>query len=1541
MVNKLYKIVRFLIVTALLLVLVIPAALQVLLSVPAVHTYVSKEAGKQLSILLDSKVSIESVNIAPFNKLTLRRVVVEDCKGDTALKIRNLGVGVSLRHLIARRKIVVDYLAVIRPDIRLSRDSLSGLLNIQNIIDALKPKDPSKPPTDIKLQIRAIVIRDASVSYDVASLPYRAKGLDVNHLSVDNLSADLRIPEFVTENGRRRLIVDMPRLALDERSGIIINRLSTRFDYSPGSLAVNRLEIEMPGSLISFNPIELKWPDSEDFPSKESLVKMPLSLSTRPECRINPSDAAPFLPPLEKIDLPMQMSLSLSGTPDRLGLDALSLFSRNEGIEVTASGYLDGIMSSPDAITAGVKQLMVKVNASKARTLISLLPPTYSALSLPGTIEINADGSAAISSGKLSAADVSITLDSELLTLSSSATVGRSANRTDLKGSAKISSESLSPLTTSSVPLPQIIKNISGISAELSADMSMVGSTPVNGIIDTNISSLTWKDAELNDIMIYASVENGSRYNLTFESDSPLLDAEIEASMLGSLDFKGSFATKQIDLQLTGNNVYAGLFTTPKGILAKAPNISATASGSVTLSRRQEGVVSLDGLLDINDFTLSTPSDSVLLSLRRTSIEALSPVAGDSLSQQITLTGDLADASLTGRINTSTIVKSVRNLFASVFPSVVTPVEIPAKAMANDFDFSLRLLTTKPLEDAVSIPFQVRYPVELSGHLSDMSASMLLSAPYLWQGNKEINDTRLEVMLQSLSDSLPAASISAATKMPTKNGSMTLNLASVSHAVDSLSTDINWVVESTRDFSGQVELDTRLSRSLNAGKSQLDAKVIVEPGHLTFNDTVWTLHRSEIEIEGSKRIAVNNFLAGHDNQFVKINGIASPLPSDSLTIDLSNVDLDYVFETLNIPNAMFGGIASGHITGNSILSSNPVASTSGLYVEGLKYNFSLLGNTMIRADFDAVKPAVNLHAIVSQPNGRQSFIDGYIKPTTEGYIDLDFKADKIAVGFMKPFMAAFASEVSGFASGNAHLFGTFKDVNMSGDIYAEDLKLKLDFTGTSYTATDSVHLTPGYIDLNNITLHDRDGHTARLDGWLSHTNFHYPKFNFRISNAASMLVYDIPPSPELIWYGTIYGDGAADINGVPGKIDIKVDMATAPASTFTFVLSDSEQAYDYTFITFRDRLNPTGTISEADASVPEAVRERRKALAKKQEEENASIYDMDLTVRANPNALLTVVMDPVGGDAIKARGNGVLTLTYNSASEDLGLRGDYTLESGSYNFTFQDIIRKDFKINPGSEIRFMGDPYAARLNIAASYRLTANLSDLDESFLDDPELTRTTVPVDAMILVNGDMRSPGIDYDFNFPTLKDDIKRKVNSIVSTDDMRARQMLYLLALNRFYTPDYITATKGNEFVSMASSTLSSQLGNALGQLTDKLSIAPNIRSDRGDFSDMEFDLALGASLLNNRLLFNGNFGYRDKTLNNNAFIGDFDIEYLLNRSGSLRFKAYNRYNDQNFYVKNALTTQGLGFVYKRDFDSMLSFLKALRRKPSLKSENTKK
>ena len=89
-------------------------------------------------------------------------------------------------------------------------------------------------------------------------------------------------------------------------------------------------------------------------------------------------------------------------------------------------------------------------------------------------------------------------------------------------------------------------------------------------------------------------------------------------------------------------------------------------------------------------------------------------------------------------------------------------------------------------------------------------------------------------------------------------------------------------------------------------------------------------------------------------------------------------------------------------------------------------------------------------------------------------------------------------------------------------------------------------------------------------------------------------------------------------------------------------------------------------------------------------------------------------------------------------------------------------------------------------------------------------------------------------------------------------------------------------------------------------------------------ELEIEGILSGQLLNNRLLINGNFGYRDNPLANTNFIGDFEAEWLLNRSGDIRLKAYNETNDR-YYTRTNLTTQGIGIMYKKDFNKWSELL----------------
>ena len=149
-----------------------------------------------------------------------------------------------------------------------------------------------------------------------------------------------------------------------------------------------------------------------------------------------------------------------------------------------------------------------------------------------------------------------------------------------------------------------------------------------------------------------------------------------------------------------------------------------------------------------------------------------------------------------------------------------------------------------------------------------------------------------------------------------------------------------------------------------------------------------------------------------------------------------------------------------------------------------------------------------------------------------------------------------------------------------------------------------------------------------------------------------------------------------------------------------------------------------------------------------------------------------------------------------------------------------------------------------------------------------------------------------------------------------------QILYLLSIGKFYTPDYVNVSQNsNVMSSVVSSTLSGQLNNALSNIinSNNWNFGTNLSTGQNGWNDLEVEGILSGQLLNNRLLLNGNFGYRENRMSNTNFVGDFDAQLLVNPSGSIRLKAYNQTNDR-YFVRTNPTTQGLGIIFKKDFNN---------------------
>lgn len=1489
-----WKIFRAIASVLLLLAVVLPAAIYVILSLEPIQTTVRTTASEQLSDLLGADVRVRYVRIHPFNRVTVGGISLA-LGSDTVAQVETVSAGFDLWPLISKGDIIFDYALLDGVTAHINRTTPESGLNIQPIIDRLRSDRPSEKKK-FSVEISTVVIRRASASYDILSAPMPDSALfDPRHIAIKDLAINAFIPQISDEGFR----VNLDHLSFTERSGFAIDKLSAKCYISPDEISLEDFSIALPESRFELEPMSMRRGGYANL--VEAAHHTPVHITTKDDCVIYPPDFKAFVPILSDMSRRFDLSFDAFASLSAVDMQKFMLSDADAGsVKINLEAYAIGLDS--------ISGMKYKINRGwfdvNGRELATLLSPALKSDVNKTISRLNELKFAVRGGGSLSEGGIQLRTDGTAGKIDIDAIYKHKDKYTTVNSSVDIKGFNAGLFTGDT--------RLGTVDASAELKTSFAGKLQsCAGIVEVGL--FEYKGYPYTGITAGIDMQSPRSGEVNVSINDPAAKLKAYAMYNGDKEaklFKATATVSDLDINRLG-------FT--------QKHEGELLSAKLNINFNNTDLRKLYGSVDISDLRW-VDSNGKGLKFDRLHVHA----EPDEKHAVLQIETPVIKGSLQGHYDFVSLVPTVKTMVYQVMPAL-KPEEKAGKAKKkagpegyNDFTFDFTISPTKELSEFFKLPLQNLDNATLHGKVDTRSgyAYVDLNAPYLYNG-KVIENTCVFGQLDTTGDN---SMVYATTTMPTKKGDMTI-MSTIRFSDNKIDTHVDWDIARRIPLNGTIDFSaTLLSTHTPTGSAfPAEATLDMKPGTINFGDETWSIGASKFTLTPDL-FNIDDFTLNTATQSIAIDGNISKDIEDKLSVNLSNVQLLPIFETLEIDKAMIGGRATGHITASELLSGNPHLYCPRLHVDSIGYNRCPIGNAEIKANWDNEQKGVYLDAAITGFEGRHSKIDGFIYPMGEA-LDINFDADSIPVAFLKPFMEAFASDISGRASGKCRLFGTFKEIDLEGDIYADNVGLKIDFTNTTYHASDSVHIRPGRILLDNIVIRAPDGHTANLTGVVGHTFFKAPNFKFDITQALNFLSYNVTSRQNPDWYGTIYGNGGATITGWPGVVNIGVNMTTAPGSSFTFVLSDRLDAENYSFLTFRD-VTPD-SLKAPDRAIDDTplIVRTLKSSGSDINTDEPSQYNMDIAVSVTPDARLTLVMDPAGGDEIKTLGSGNLHMAYHSANNDLNMWGKYTVLSGSYRFTLQDIIIKDFTIKEGSEIQFDGDPYGVKTKLSAYYATNANLSDLDESFLQDKEVARTNVPVHALMQVSGDIRQPVIDFDLEFPTLTQDTYRKVKSIVSTEDMMNRQIIYLLALNRFYTPDYMASTtKGNELFSVASSTISSQLGSMLGKLSENWSISPNLRSDRGDFSDVEVDLALSSRLLNNRLIFNGNFGYRDKALNTNQFVGDFDIEYLLNKRGSWRLKAYNRYNDRNFYVRTAQTTQGVGIMFRRDFDRMFNFLR---------------
>jgi hypothetical protein len=197
--------------------------------------------------------------------------------------------------------------------------------------------------------------------------------------------------------------------------------------------------------------------------------------------------------------------------------------------------------------------------------------------------------------------------------------------------------------------------------------------------------------------------------------------------------------------------------------------------------------------------------------------------------------------------------------------------------------------------------------------------------------------------------------------------------------------------------------------------------------------------------------------------------------------------------------------------------------------------------------------------------------------------------------------------------------------------------------------------------------------------------------------------------------------------------------------------------------------------------------------------------------------------------------------------------------------------------------------------------------------------------------LDGKLTNPGISFDIEVPSADEITKSRLNAAISTEEEKNRQAFALLVLRTFVSPPNVAGStgkyQGGAVAENSSELISSQLSNWLSQISSDFDIGFNYRPG-DDISNEEIAVALSTQLFNERLLLSGNFGVsngNDANQNSSGLIGDLQVEYKITEDGKIRLVVYNESNDfQTLSTSESAYNQGVGFLYKEEFDTMKEF-----------------
>lgn len=1543
-----------------------------LLHLASVQTWIVRQVAADLSVKLNTKVSIDRVDISLFNKLLLRDLVIEDRQKDTLLYAGTAKVNIT-DWFFLKDKATLKYIAL--DDAIVNMNRTDSVWNYQFLLDYFVSPDKKTGKKSIEFDLQEIHLRNVYVNKQdrwvgqttIASL----KKLDLSMESVNYKekrviinSLDLESPLLSQSNFKGNRPTETNLTDILKKIPVIS---AFKWNNSGWRVALKKLNINN-GTFINERET-VRAPFTGRFDGQHMLFKN-ISGNFRDVLVNNDTlTAAVLLSASEKSGFEIKrLESHVRFTPEQMVFDRLDLVTNRSHLrDYFSMAYNRFSQDMGKFVNNVLMQANFRDSELHSDDLAYFAPEvkTWKRLfklegQAKGTVDNFSIDNMQIRSGH---SYINGSLDMRGLPDFKSTFIDFTAKElrttyaelvTVAPGLKKVTQPQLQKLgniqyrgnftgfINDFVAYGTIGSNMGAVTADLNMKLPTNGTPYYSGKLKTNGFKLGQflNNKELGTISL-----NGNVKGRGFKMDE--LNADFNGRVQ-QLEYKG-YNYKNIDI---AGNFERKLFTGHATI--DDPNLGVRSlDGTVSLSRKElEFNVDAD-IKSVNLKNLGLTTNNLILTglfnlnftgnnidnflgtarvFRATLQHDTTRLSFDSLTLRSLLRGNdkflslqsnEIDANLTGRFSIRDLPNAFKLFLNRYYP---TYIKKPSYAVGNqDFSFNIR---TKQVEEYIHL-FDKRLQgfnnSDISGKLNLSTSELIVNAdiPEFAYDNKRFFNVLLKGSgnrdtLRAILD-IEDVILSDSLRFPNTRLEVTANNdVSVIHLNTSASKTLN---------------DAQLNASIQTLADGV--KIRFFPSSFIINDKKWQLEKDgELTIRKNYLDASEvKFLQGNQ-QVILSTELSDETDKTHIVARLVQVDIgDFAPFLFKHP------AIDGLLTGTATLT-DPFNKPTILFT-GRADSFALdkrqIGSVTLEADANTrsgivkFKAATDEDAYVFNINGNYNY-----KDSTGNQLDVDLLAEKMNLSLLEPYLGTIFSRMEGIARTDLKLSGGGSNVYLTGSATIDSGSVKVAYTQCRYLFNnETLIFNKDEIDLGTIQIRDTLNNPGLISGKMHHRFFKRFSFDDIRFETARMMLLNTTKKDNAQFYGHVTGNAVMTLNGPVTNLQMNID---GEPSTL-----DSSHIY-----------LPTGTSKESNALDYIEFIQFGTLMDDVRGSETSNIF-VNMNLTANPSCKIDVILDESTGDIIKGQGYGTINIRVGN-KEPLSIRGRYELTRGEYTFNFQTFLDRPFVLNRGS-ITWSGDPYLATIDIEAEY-LAKNV---DISGL-RPD-TRINVKEDVTIIshLTGSLKRPIIKFAFSLPE-NSEVRRdyiainKLEDFQNDPDKMNKQVASLLLFNSFLF-DEQDRQAGSNTIAFATNTIGGLMSSYLTELFNRelqkatdgvistyIDISPTL-SLQSAANQLQANVRAGLKILLSsrvQVLIGGNLDYNNPSASQLARKGlitpDITVEWLLNKDGSLRIVGFNRTSAD--YTIGQRNRSGVQLSYRKDFDKLSDIFKSRKKliqQDSLKNE----